>query len=58
MQPMAALGVSILGFSALNLLIGISMYGELGVKNRAAMREWMHAREAGRDTAQERQRRG
>lgn len=44
MQPMAALGVSILGFSALNLLVGISMYGELGVRNRAALRAWMEER--------------
>lgn len=43
-NPMAALGVSILGFAALNLLLGISMYGELGTRNRAALRTWIEER--------------
>lgn len=45
MQPMAALGVSILGFAALNLLLGVSMYGELGVRNRAALRQRIEERQ-------------
>ncbi|KAJ1616582.1 hypothetical protein T492DRAFT_918282 [Pavlovales sp. CCMP2436] len=51
MQPLAALGVSVFGFAAINLFIGINMYGELGVRNRAAMREWAHEREERRKAA-------
>lgn len=42
---LALLGLWVLGFSAINAAIGLSMYGERGRRNRAALRDLLGVKE-------------